>query len=335
MKVILSRKGWDTTIDKKTGKQINGGSASPIIGDTMLSLPIPSERDGNPDKRDKKYCSYDGISYNGFTYWDIIKGLRHEDEDEYFNEVLHAKSGRGCHLDPDIRRGIRDEPDGWQPAFGQLDKPARHLDNQSVKAGDLFLFFGLFEWAKLDNGSFSYDKQSGIEDGIHAIFGYMQIGEIVKEQKRIAEEFPWHPHSRSDRMEKNNNRVYTPSDTLQLGDRRIDDLKLPGSGCFKFDEKLRLTMHKDKLKPKKKYEVTKSKWDYEKLPDVFKAKRDNPDAVDFEMSCHKSASYKEDYFSGGARQGQEFVMAEDDSVNEWVRDLFLHLNDNNRIERWD
>ena len=332
MKVILSRKGWDTTI--KDGKEINGGSASPIIGDTMLSLPIP-------DEDDSQYCSYDDISYNGFSYWDIIKGLRHEREDKYFNEILHANSGRGCHLDPDIRRGIRDEPDGWQPAFGQIGIPARHLDKQGVKAGDLFLFFGLFEWAKLNNGSFSYDKQSETEKGIHAIFGYMQIGEIVKEQKRITEEFHWHPHGRDDRFKPKQkrkeryNRVYTPSETLQLGDERIDALKLPGSGCFKFDEKLRLTMHKDKLKSTDNNKVTMTMWDYEKLPDVFKTKRDNPDAVDFEMSFHKSKNYGEDFFSGGVRQGQEFVMAEDDSVNEWVRDLFLHLNDNNRIERWD
>ena len=115
MKIILSRKGFDT---------VNGGCASPCLPDgTLLSMPIPSDDS----------LTYNDIVYQGLTYKQILKQLNPK------------KEYNGCHLDPDIRPSLRTITlIEWQPAFGQIDAAQGQLRNQGVGAGDLFLFFGWF-----------------------------------------------------------------------------------------------------------------------------------------------------------------------------------------------
>ena len=79
MKIILSRKGFDST---------SGGYPSPILPDgTLLSLPIPD---------DTNY--YELLRYKDKNYAEII------------NELTNCKGSAGrCHYDPDIREGAIDQ----------------------------------------------------------------------------------------------------------------------------------------------------------------------------------------------------------------------------------
>ena len=104
MKVILSRKGFDSS---------NGGCPSPIMPDgTLLSMPIPSNDD----------IGYDGLVYNGTTYKDILK------------QINPRKEYGKCHLEPDIRSGIRQKSVlDWKSAFGQINAAQGILKNAKVE----------------------------------------------------------------------------------------------------------------------------------------------------------------------------------------------------------
>jgi hypothetical protein len=73
---------------------------------------------------------------------------------------------------------------------------------------------------------------------------------------------------------------------------------LPGAGRFMFNDKLVLT----------KRGLSRSKWD---LPECFK---------EAEISYHSKSSWKEGYFQSAAI-GQEFVIKDNDGVEEWVKSL--------------
>ena len=115
MKVILSRKGFDSS---------NGGCPSPILPDgTMLSLPIPT------DDRD----TYEDLSWKGVNYADLLR------------QLLPGKAFSHCHVDPDLRPGLRSAAvEGWKPAFGQAGSAQGVMANAGVEQGDLILFFGWF-----------------------------------------------------------------------------------------------------------------------------------------------------------------------------------------------
>ena len=81
MKLILSRKGFDSSC---------GGQASPIMPDgTLLSLPIPDDKDIIP---------FSSLKWGEMSYLDIIQSLR--------PRVKYTNISK-CHLDPDIRKDIR------------------------------------------------------------------------------------------------------------------------------------------------------------------------------------------------------------------------------------
>ena len=125
MRIILSRKGFDSSC---------GGCASPILPDgTMLSMPIPSDGD---------VCGYDEIHYAGKSYADIWRELN--------PTGIHCSR---CHLDPDIRTGIRDNPKEWVPAVGQVN-----LWMQPVEIS----FEGPNEWWNLYPAAFGEEHQAGI-----------------------------------------------------------------------------------------------------------------------------------------------------------------------------
>ena len=73
---------------------------------------------------------------------------------------------------------------------------------------------------------------------------------------------------------------------------------LPGAGRFKFHDKLILT----------KKGLSRSKWD---LPYRFR---------EAEISYHNEDSWKDRYFQSAAI-GQEFVVKDNDRVEEWARNL--------------
>jgi hypothetical protein len=104
MKVIFSRKGFDSAAGK---------APSPIIDGEPISLPIPTER--------RSETSY------------LSAGLG-----EIVEQMTKGRVGAAalCHDDPMFLNGR------W--AFGQTGAAQSHLERNGVGVGDVFLFFGLF-----------------------------------------------------------------------------------------------------------------------------------------------------------------------------------------------
>ena len=211
MRIILSRKGFDDA---------NGGKPSIIMPDNkMLSFPIPS------DERD----TYADLQYEGTTYKEIIKQLN--------KKFLYEH----CHIDPDLTDEFRETvPENWKPAFGQSGAADSFLHNTAkVKPGDLFLFFGTFRMVEKDKtGRYRFVRKGKFPIGhvIHAIWGYLQVGEMLRSYEEM-KEYSWHPHvSRASDHEITNETLYIPTETLSF---RKD---LPGCGVFDFDKKRVLTM---------------------------------------------------------------------------------------------
>ena len=213
MKVILSRKGFDGT---------SGGLASPILPDgTLLSLPICDKNSG---------LTYADCQYKGVSYEKIIEQLQPK-------KKLKNSSGEVyfCHLDPDIRENVHNhQPDNWQAIFGQKGSAQCFLTNAEVGIGDLFLYFGWFRQTEgdLEKGTLSY--KANVPD-LHVIFGYLQIGEIIRGKANI-KKYDWHPHSKSDLISSVNNTLYLPTKKLSIAPDR------KGFGVFDFDEKRVLTL---------------------------------------------------------------------------------------------
>jgi hypothetical protein len=164
MKVILSRKGFDSS---------NGGIPSPIMPDgTMLSMPIPL-----PDEN----VRYIDIHWNGMSYAEILSQLR--------PGMPYDK----CHLDPDIRDNRIARVDGWAPAFGQVGAAQGKLRNAGVAVGDLILFFGWYRKVIMTERGYRFAPKTETDfyagSDLQAIFGYMQIGEIVTDPEQIRKHY--------------------------------------------------------------------------------------------------------------------------------------------------
>ena len=263
MKIVLSRKGFDSSI---------GGHASPILPDgKMLSLPIP--------------LSWDRLSYHGIcapggkTYGQIIEELD-----------AGAKIGsKGAHLDPDLVPGTLPRPPDWLPAFGQIEGSATHLRSQGVSVGDLFLFFGWFRHTEEVHGRIRF---RGDDNGFHAIFGYLQIGEVfvADEAAQLPDWLNYHPHAVTVRRKRKNNTVYVAAPKLSF------HLVYPGAGVFQFDNRKVLT----------KQGESRSRWNLN--PKIFRHVR---------ISYHSENSWKDGYFQSAGR-GQEFVIHADEEIIEWA-----------------
>jgi len=233
MKVILSRKGFDTNY---------GGYASPIFPDgRLISIPIPSKND---------ITSYSDlvIDYGKYrTYYDFMKDLYHKILIGGEPEELTDKTM--CHLDPDIYRDVINRNECWRPLFGQNGALQSHLQNHGVKEGDVFLFFGTFKKTKYLQGKLVFDR---MDKEKHVIFGYFQIGEIIpaNNESEIPEWMKYHSHANIYRETKNNT-IYVAREKLSF------ENELSGAGTFIFDRSLVLT----------KEGFTRSRWN---LPDFFR-----------------------------------------------------------------
>jgi len=262
MEVILSRKGFDSC---------DGGCASPIMPDgTLLSLPIP----------ERSKLKFTDIGYDGMTYDEIWEQL---------DPRSHWKTT--CHLDPDIRPGIRLKPvKGWKPAFGQAGAAETHLENQGVDIGDVFLFFGWFRQTEYtSDGKLRYVAGA---PNLHIIYGYMQIGRIVSGKGKRA--YSWHPHGQWN-GEEDNDTLYIPTKKLTINDQ---DMGYPGYGVLSYARKRVLTAPGEK----------KSVW---KLPPWFS---------NVELSYHSKKSFVDGYLHTVGR-GQEFVIKDDRHLNKWVMSI--------------
>jgi len=270
MKVILSRKGFDSEF---------GGYPSPILPNgKMISLPIPNQIDD---------IKYSDVKADETTCYGLMKDLNLRIKSG--NERLEIDEATSCHLDPDIfREAIYREPN-WRPLFGQVNAAQGHLRRQAIDKDDLFLFFGWFRKTRYNNGKLLFDPQ---ERDFHAIFGYLQIGDIkrVDQQCDIPKWMRYHPHA-NDRRKGKTNTIYIAGDSLSW------DKSLPAAGRLIFNEKLVLT----------KKGLSRSKWD---LPDCFREAK---------ISYHKHP-WKNGYFQS-AGKGQEFVIKDNKGIEEWVRAL--------------
>ena len=217
MRLILSRKGFDSQ---------SGGCPSPIFPDgTLYSLPIPGRH---------SQIKYRDIRHGDTNIGKVVKDLTHRHKPK---NRIGAKSR--AHLDPDINHSAYSpRKKGWHPLFGQSGAAQGHLDNQGVRIGDLFLFFGLFQEVEKTSNAWRFVKDAPRQ---HILWGWLQIGEIHKVDELAKDELPWsryHPHRHPSRDRYSRNTLYVASGGLHLGSESI----APGAGCFlKSHEQLVLT----------------------------------------------------------------------------------------------
>ena len=161
----------------------------------------------------------------------------------------------------------------------------------------IFLFFGWFNRTFYDeNGRLKFCKGQGI----HMIFGWLQIEEVIYTHERpVPEWLEYHPHALQRRLNRLSNCIYTGRERLSWNSG------MKGYGIFsKASDTLILT----------KRGYSRSKWN---LPEDFK---------DISITYHKNTSWKEDYFQSAYR-GQEFVFEEHKAVELWAREIVENNQD--------
>lgn len=288
MKVVLSRKGFDSAA---------GGFASPIImpEGIMQSLPIPSDIGPRLYSEVKSH-------YKNKSIYDLIKLIRCDDKVRSGDWVGAERTG--CHLDPDIDINAVKRPSGWLGAFGQAGASERQLENQGVKEGDLFLFFGWFKEYR-ESGTDGSLKPVSKSDK-HVIFGYLQIGQIVRVNQidwtsnTIPQLVKEHPHAGKDFIDAHseNNTIYIARESASWNDN------IPGYGLLRYCPEVILSAEG----------MPRSRWN---LEDKWGLKHsDNKPGITY----HSEQSWKKDYFQSACR-GQEFVIDENQAVTEWAEKL--------------
>jgi len=134
-------------------------------------------------------------------------------------------------LDPDLNKQVIKRLKEWKPLYGQIGASQSHLDNNCVEVGDLFIFFGWFKNTTEENDCLKFDRRD--KEGKHIIFGYFQIGEIIKTSTLngdIPEWMKYHSHYENiTRRNHPKNTIYVAKDTLSWND------DIPGAGTFKLD----------------------------------------------------------------------------------------------------
>lgn len=111
MRIIFSRKGFDSSY---------GGCPSPLVGGRPLSLPIPV------------------TSRSRTTFGHLPDPLPSLVPDLTRGRLTPDSL---CHLDPDlVADTLQNRQPGWRGSLGQVAQSQRHLENQGVGPGDLFVF---------------------------------------------------------------------------------------------------------------------------------------------------------------------------------------------------
>jgi len=274
MKIIFSRKGFDSAY---------GGYPSPILPDNkLISLPIPSN-----DK-----ISYSELNFNKRnTYYDLMKNLN--SKIKFNGKWFPITKNTTCHLDPDIFLNIKKRSKDWKPLFGQISAAQTHLTNQNVEVNDIFLFFGWFKKTIYIKNKLFFDQNES-NHGIHIIFGYFQIGQILNiiDNKKVPKWMEYHPHTCKTRRIISNNTIYIAREKISW------DKNISGAGVFNFNPNLVLT----------KKGFSRTKWE---LPLFFKK---------VNISYHPKNCWKKNYFQSMAR-GQEFVTEENEKITKWAMQI--------------
>jgi len=302
--VILSRKGFDAKY---------GGFASPILPDgRLISLPVPALH--GEDNR---------IQYGDLWFGknqriiDLLQEIGRKKIKIPRNKRARAGKNKWkyvrdqpAHVDPDLRKGTLKRKSGWKGLFGQSDGSQTHLENNGVSRGDLFLFFGWFKKYKYDEtGRLVIDNKDrkDYSCGKHVIFGYLQIGDILRLDRKearvkVEEWMKYHSHIGENSKFVGSdeffgkNALYIAKDALTFASR------LKGFGTFIYNNR----SARDLTLTKKGY--SRSKWD---LPrPIFKEAR---------ISYHPNP-WKKDYFQS-ANVGQEFVIEDNSRIKDWAISL--------------
>jgi len=149
MRLILSRKGFDSA---------SGGVANPVLpSGRMCMLPIPEQAPGRA-----LAPPYDEILFDGAPIGTMVEQLTRG----------RISATTRAHLDPDLCSESRPRAPGWRPVFGQSGAAERHLRNQHVGPGDIFLFFAWLRHTELRDGRLCYRTP---EQSVHALLGWLQI----------------------------------------------------------------------------------------------------------------------------------------------------------------
>ncbi len=203
MKIILSRKGFDSS----TGKV-----ASPIFpSGELCSLPIPEPM---PNGHSRQYA---GIKIGDRSLGVIINDLTQG----------KIKPDNTAHLDPDLYINSVSRQAGWKPIFGQAGIAERHLQKQGVKKGDVFVFYGWFRKVEQFDGKYRYVKNA---PDVHIIFGWLQIERRISVEN-VSELPSWaldHPHCKRKKYHAFDS-IYISTGRLTLPGVVIDK---PGAGVF-------------------------------------------------------------------------------------------------------
>ena len=246
----------------------------------------------SPILPDRRMISLPIPSENDYVFYSQLSLDDHKTYYDLMVELGIRAPCPTCHLDPDIYREVMPRDKNWRPLFGQINTAARHLEKQLVRVGDLFLYFGWFKQTECRNGKVIFAQ--GAPD-LHIVFGYMQIGDIKKVDSHVHLDdwMQYHPHIRSERRKRNRtNTLYVARDKLCF------NRTLPGAGHFNFRKRLVLT----------KDGFSRSKWDLN--PEIFQKTT---------ISYHPKP-WKDGYFQSACR-GQEFVIEENDEVEDWASNL--------------
>jgi hypothetical protein len=283
MKLIISRKGIDSSF---------GNVASPILPDGRLCwLPIPENTSYK-----QNLPTYNDVSFHGRTLGEIIVDLSN-------GKIPGSQS---IHLDPDLYPAHVERLPGWRPTFGQTGAAQRHLLNNGVGQGDLFLFFGWFRWTELNNGRLQYVRNS---PDLHIIYGWFQI----EEQSYVDVFFQpptwmrFHPHVQGDPYDKLDT-VYLPQEKLTGFAAAVPT---NGAGLFShFDENLVLTAPNS----------SRSVW---RLPDFFYP-GDRP-PLSYHADEIRWTREQDGTYLRAASRGQEFVLDLDyyPEVMPWLEGQFF------------
>jgi hypothetical protein len=284
MKIILSRKGFDSS---------SGGVPSPILpSGELVSLPIPS--------RDEQFRRYKDIKLGDGSLGPVVKDLTRG----------RVRPDDFTHLDPDLdAKSVSRIGEQWRPIFGQSGSAQSHLQNNGIKVGDLFLFYGWFRKVEIVEGVYKYVQGS---PDLHVIFGWLQIEQCISVHNQGAIPSWARDHQHVIRMgyahkTTQNDSIYISTERLELPQLTTERA---GGGRFeKFDRRLCLTAPNE----------GRSTW---QLPGCFA-----PWGKNTLLSYHKDLRR----WTGGdgyvllksVGRGQEFVLDCDEypEAIEWLSDI--------------
>ena len=213
MKIILSRKGFDTQY---------GGIPNLILPNgKLLSFPIGDK---------KSVIKYTDINPNIENYtnlYDLIIDLNGK----------KTKENHLAHLDPDLDFTYYPREKDWKPIFGQKGSAAKHLMNYEVGTEDVFLFFGRFRKTEYISGKLKYLPE---HKPIHLIFGYLVIDEIIDLSLPVNNKYNWvkyHPHYQI--LNEKLNHLYLSKSRVSIRNNTY-----PGASVLKYSKNLELTKPK-------------------------------------------------------------------------------------------